>query len=86
MQVLDLSSGGEHSRATGFGRVQISTFCVGQGLLAVGGFTGELIIADVHTGRLLSRCCFLPRCLAAQPASGAQQGSCRTLPPRVQLV
>ena len=56
MQVLDLSGPGLHSRGTGFGQVQVSTFCVEHGLLAVGGFVGELIVADTRTGALLHRC------------------------------
>lgn len=54
--MLDLSGPGPHSKGTGFGQVQVSTFCVEQGLLAVGGFVGELILADACTGALLHRC------------------------------
>ncbi|BDA49641.1 Uncharacterized WD repeat-containing protein C2A9.03 [Coccomyxa sp. Obi] len=52
-KVLDLSGASTDSRTPGFGRVQISTFCVRHDLVAVGGFAGELIIANLKKKGLM---------------------------------
>lgn len=58
LQVLDLSGSSTDSRASGFGRVQISTFCVRHNLIAAGGFAGELIVADARQDSLVCRYLF----------------------------
>lgn len=54
--MLDLSGEGTDSRESGFGRVQISTFCVRHDLVATGGFAGELIVANLRQKGLKCRC------------------------------
>lgn len=44
------ASAASFSRSTNFPRVQISTTCVRDGLIAAGGFAGELVVLDVRTG------------------------------------
>eukprot|EP00775_Hariotina_reticulata_P005629 gene5629-5868_t len=43
--VLDLRGAPRGHRIPGLGKVQVSTLCVSGGLLAAGGFTGELVLA-----------------------------------------
>jgi hypothetical protein len=45
------ASAASFSRSTNFPRVQISTTCVRDGLIAAGGFAGELVVLDVRTGK-----------------------------------
>lgn len=46
LQVVDLA-GGPAGRAPNVGRVQISTMCVHEDLVAAGGFHGELVVKNL---------------------------------------